>query len=316
MTGGISFGTGAVVSSPDDLTQMWRWYDGTEDFGMSVTTGRLNYVTTHPENWHYFRVNETDVARISKLGIEALGQLAVIAPKLTVAGQDSDERYMLRSELTEVPPGEQGPQGEPGPAGPQGVAGPAGPAGATGPQGPKGDPGDGGTAASATIGDVKAGFQTADHFGWVILNGRSTDMLTATQKAEAMTLGFENFLPDALNAIPLQNMETMGEVSGSMSRTLTSGQMPRHFHTVPSITNDDGVHGFGDMVNADSGRAYPLTMMRGSAEIININNANPDTGHMPKYGRTMEDAGNDEPLDITPKAMSCNYFVYLGDQSR
>ena len=136
--------------------------------------------------------------------------------------------------------------------------------------------------------------------------------LTATQQTAAAGLGFTANLPDALNAIPMQNMGTMGAVSGSMSRVLTSGQMPRHFHTVPAITNDNGVHGFGDMVNADSGRAYPLTMMRGSAEIININNANPDSGHMPKYGRMMEDAGNDEPLDITPKSMAVNWFVYLG----
>ena len=104
----------------------------------------------------------------------------------------------------------------------------------------------------------------------------------------------------------------MGVVSGSNSRTLTANQMPRHFHSVPAITNDQGVHGFGDMVNPDSGRAYPLTIMRGSAEIININNSNPDTGHMPNYGRTMEDAGNDQPFDITPMSLAVNMFVYLG----
>ena len=192
-------------------------------------------------------------------------------PKLIIKDQDSDERYLLRTEY--IPPT--------------------------------------GSASSATIGDVKSAFLLSDHGGWVCLNGRSILDLTATQQEACLTLGFAVNLPNAANAVLMQ-AGTMGVVSGSNSRTLTVNQMPRHFHAVPAITNDQGVHGFGDMVNPASGRAYPQTIMRGSAEIININNQNPDSGHMPNYGRTMEDAGNDEAFDITPMSLAVNMFVYLG----
>ena len=97
----------------------------------------------------------------------------------------------------------------------------------------------------------------------------------------------------------MQGGSELGVVWGSNERILTHEQMPKHFHSVPAITNDQGVHGFGDIVVHSLWLSLSPTIMRGSAEIININNQNPDTGHIPNYGRTMEDAGNDQPLDIT-----------------
>ena len=103
----------------------------------------------------------------------------------------------------------------------------------------------------------------------------------------------------------------LGEVSGSMQRILTANQMPRHFHQAASITNDQGKHGIYDMLNGGGDLSYPATVWYGSAEIVCVNNQN-GTDHVPVYGRMMEDAGNDEPLDITPKSLSINMFVYLG----
>ena len=103
----------------------------------------------------------------------------------------------------------------------------------------------------------------------------------------------------------------MGEVKGSMQRILTANQMPRHFHQAASITNDQGRHGIYDMLNGGGDLSYPATVWYGSAEIVCVNNQN-GTDHVPVYGRMMEDAGNDEPLDITPKSLSINMFLYLG----
>jgi hypothetical protein len=290
MSGGISWGKTAHESNPDDLTQLWRWYDGAEDFGMSVTTGRLNYVTTHPDNWHYFRVNETDILRVSKLGLEVLDALAVITPKLTIAGQDSDERYLLRSEQS-------------APA-----------------------------VSSATIGDVKSGFQIADHNGWLILNGRGIETLTPNQQIAAQGLGFANNIPDALNSIPLQNMAgSMGTLTGSMSRTLTQENLPNvtltsgpageHNHTFQSNINDQGVQNFNEILagfgGTDPGSVYPAIKWRGSATIANTaNNGTVINGYACDgaidHSHTVSLGGSSTPVDITPKAMTVNMFVYLG----
>ena len=304
-------------SNPGDVSKGLILYSGNDpigiaasgqpegDIALDVSTGRMNLVTSHPDNNIYLRV-DADRAFASKRGFEIVtghsiyiegqsieerylkttggkvtGELEVEGdlhihgdhnvdiPKLIIKDQDSDERYWLR---TETPSG----------------------------------------GGSSFIGDIKQSLVTEDHSGWIILNGRAVSTLTEDQQLAASgILGFTTNIPDATDCVLMQG-PNLGVVSGSMSRTITTNQMPRHFHSVPAITNDQGVHGFGDMVNPDSGRAYPLTIMRGSAEIININNQNPDSGHMPNYGRMMEDAGNDEPLDITPKSLSINMFVYLG----
>ena len=327
MTGPIVMG-GAYGANPDDFSKGITLYPGTNAMGiiinadeatepiaLVVSTGRVAVATSHADNNFFMRIGKVDRAFVSKRGLEVVSGHA-----LYIEGQNSDERYWLRTEEiagTPGPAGETGPQGVAGPQGTPGVdgaQGPAGPQGEVGPQGERGltgETGPPGSSASTTIGDVKSAFLSADHSGWILLNGRATSTLTAAQQTAATGLGFTANLPNAAGVVLMQG-GTLGAVTGSMSRTLTANQMPRHFHDVPAITNDDGVHGFGDMVNPDSGRAYPLTMMRGSAEIINLNNANPDTGHLPKYGRTMEDAGNDEPIDITPKYLSVNQFVYLG----
>ena len=317
MTGRLSFGT-VYTSDPNSLTNGIVLYDGTNkigvaasgtpdaDMALDVSTGRLNLITGHQDNNIYMRQAGVDRVWSSKRGCEVAADHGFFKGGVEI-GQTGPQGLAGAD-------GAPGPQGEPGVAGPAGESGPQGsqgPVGETGPQGPKGDPGDAGTGSSATVGDVKAGYQPADHAGWIKQDGRAVTTLTATQQEAAVSLGFTANLPDAAGVVLMQG-GSPGTLTGSMSRTLTVAQMPRHFHTVPAITNDNGVHGFGDMVNADSGRSYPLTMMRGSAEIININNANPDSGHMPKYGRMMEDAGNDEPLDITPKSLAVNWFVYLG----
>ena len=167
-----------------------------------------------------------------------------------------------------------------------------------------------GGGSSSFIGDIKQSLATEDHSGWIILNGRAVSTLTDDQQLAASgILGFTTNIPDATGCVLMQG-PNLGVVSGSMQRILTANQMPRHFHQAASITNDNGVRGIYDML-AGGDLAYPSTVWRGSAEIVNVNNQN-GTDHVPVYGRMMEDAGNDEPLDITPKSLSINMFVYLG----
>jgi microcystin-dependent protein len=326
MAGGINWGESAYTgSSADDISQALGFYDSSangNDLGISVTSGSLNLVAVHNENRVTARVGLAQIAQFDKTGLriskgtvtllndpaqpleaatkryvdaqlaadsepylpltggKVTGELEVEGdlhihgdhnvdtPKLIIKDQDSDERYLLRTEY--VPP-------------------------------------TGGTTTSATIGDVKSGFQPADHAGWIVLNGRSTTELNAAQQANATSLGFTTNLPDAFGAVPIQNGGIKGAISGSMTRTLTTDQMPAHHHTARCCINDQGVHGFGDLLAYYSQPGALGVVWRGSAEICND-----DNGNLAAEGRMMSDTGNSQPFDITPKSIAVNYFVYLG----
>lgn len=82
------------------------------------------------------------------------------------------------------------------------------------------------TQAMATEGDIKSGIQTADHSGWVLLDGRPLTALSANQQAVAASLGLTGNLPDASNAYLSQNGGAMGAVSGTNTTTLTQANLP------------------------------------------------------------------------------------------
>jgi hypothetical protein len=96
------------------------------------------------------------------------------------------------------------------------------------------------TADESTLGDVKSGFQTADHSGWIKLDGRAINTLTASQQAVASSLGFTTNLPDATTAYLVQDNGTMGNVSGSNSRTIAQSNLPNVNFT--GTTSSDGAH--------------------------------------------------------------------------
>lgn len=77
-----------------------------------------------------------------------------------------------------------------------------------------------------SFGDVKSGFQTNDHNGWIKLDGRLLSTLSASQLLIAQSLGFVGNLPDASNAYLSQNGASMGALSGSNAVTLTQGNLP------------------------------------------------------------------------------------------
>ena len=71
-------------------------------------------------------------------------------------------------------------------------------------------------AASTIIGDVKTGIQTADHNGWIRLNGRLKTSLTSSQQTQANSLGIGTNLPNADNSVLMQTSSgTVGSVIGN-----------------------------------------------------------------------------------------------------
>ena len=97
-------------------------------------------------------------------------------------------------------------------------------------------------AAQSKYGDVKSGIHTLDHEGWVLLDGRATSSLSATQQAVASSLGFTGNLPNASNAYMVQNGATLGAVTGANTVTLTQANLPNVNFTGAATSSGDHTH--------------------------------------------------------------------------
>ena len=151
-------------------------------------------------------------------------------------------------------------------------------------------------------GDVKTGFQTVDHNGWIKLNGRAKSTLSSTQQTQATTLGIGTNLPDATNAFQVQNGTTIGSVSGSNAVTLLQNQLPNVTYTGSII---DVAHGAAIIASASgvfsriNGSSYGNAGGGGVTETFNLS--------IPLNGGVTQQA-----ISIIPKSLSVNTFIYLG----
>lgn len=162
--------------------------------------------------------------------------------------------------------------------------------------------------ATIAYGDIKQGIQSADHNGWVKLNGRLKSSLTASQQAQATALGIGANLPDASNSFPVQNGATLGSVSGSNTVTITQANLPNVSFTGTTSTDGSHQHGLtGDGTNgAYSGNVQ--TSDRATNYWGGYTNAAGSHSHT----TTVSSGGSGTALNITPKSMSVNMFIYLG----
>lgn len=169
--------------------------------------------------------------------------------------------------------------------------------------------------ASMTVinyGDVKTGFQSADHNGWVKLDGRAKSTLSVTQQAQATALGIGTNLPNASNAFLVQNGNAIGTVSGSNTKTIVQANLPNvgldgstssdpgHTHSFPigfsTITAGWGIYGGG-----------------AGFTIAGTTNTTTSGSHNHSVTTNSINGGvTQTPLDITPKSLSVNTFIYLG----
>jgi len=153
-----------------------------------------------------------------------------------------------------------------------------------------------------TYGDVKTGIQSADHDGWIKLDGRAKSTLTADQQTRATTLGIGTNLPNANNAVLMQNGTALGSVSGSNSRTIAQNQLP-------NVTLNGRIAGSDGPVTVISNSV--VTMKEANNNWCN-NSADRFTGYgivqVPLNGGVTQ-----QTLDVTPQSLSVNTFVYLGN---
>ncbi|WP_052476972.1 hypothetical protein [Nonlabens marinus] len=163
-----------------------------------------------------------------------------------------------------------------------------------------------------TEGDIKHGFQTTDHQGWYLLNGRAISTLPATAQSAAQSLGFSSNLPNATNRVlkARNGSETIGSQAGSNLITLTPNNIPQ----LTSNTSSGGSHNHG---YSDARATFSDNQLRNNGPGENFNGYS-------DVARTTSDAGshshtvtigNANPTSIinTPSSIVTNIFVYLGN---
>lgn len=171
------------------------------------------------------------------------------------------------------------------------------------------------------FGDIKQGFQANDHSGWIKLDGRAKSTLTAAQQTQATALGIGTNLPNATDAYLVQNGTVIGSVSGSNSKTIVRSNLPNV--TLTGTTSTDGSHTHTMNVNDNS----VITTGQGAVAMKEGQN-NWTSGAAASSPTVIASSGSHShsftttslnnnviqtSLDITPKSLSVNTFIYLGN---
>tara|TARA_B110000259_G_scaffold166434_1_gene193968 strand:- start:236 stop:988 length:753 start_codon:yes stop_codon:yes gene_type:complete len=159
-------------------------------------------------------------------------------------------------------------------------------------------------SGTTNYGDVKTGFQAADHNGWIKLDGRAISNLSATQQAQARAFGFTTNLPNASNSYLSQNGNVLGSVSGSNVKTIARNQLP-NVQVTGKISiarsgqswtdNSTGVLSLKDIITSTNRLNNGDNVGTGGAEISFDWNLNNDVVQ--------------QSMDVTPKSFSVNTFI-------
>lgn len=144
--------------------------------------------------------------------------------------------------------------------------------------------------------------QTADHGGWIMMNGRAKATLTATQQAALTTLGLAS-VPDARNRYMKDGNGTAGSTGGSADYYITQAQLPNvnfyHNHIYDKWTS-----------------AYKRNMAEGfgnTYSVLDVGGANGTSGAYDSYTSIYLNGGQTQQvMTIQPQFFTTNTFLYLG----
>ena len=170
------------------------------------------------------------------------------------------------------------------------------------------------TAVSGkSSGDIKHGFQSADHNGWYLLDGRSISSLPANAQTAANNLGFSGNLPDATNRV-LKNTngsETLGSTTGSNSVTLSQANLPNFDMSGTTSTDGNHSHSYNDYVRdtevAESG-------FNDNVASNNFSDYSRTTNTSGNHNHTVSvnSGGSNRAINTTPASLVTNTFIFLG----
>ncbi len=161
-----------------------------------------------------------------------------------------------------------------------------------------------------TYGDVKYSFQTTDHNGWVLMDGRAKTTLTATQQAAATALGFGESLPDLADKtiVGTSGSKPLGGTGGNASISIAQNQLP----DVTLTTSTNGAHTH----TAGTSTTYLLSLVGILGyQILNSTTNTTATSSSGSHNHTTSSINGgvtQQSLNIQNPYMAVNGFVYLG----
>lgn len=166
---------------------------------------------------------------------------------------------------------------------------------------------------SPVLGDVKTGLQTADHGGWILLNGRLKSSLTVTQQNIATSLGFSTNIPDATGAYLGQAAGVLGTLTSSNTKTIIQANLPNV--GLSGTTSTDGSHSHEIPINADPAGGT-FSVANGATQVSNGANDRftyAAGSHSHTFTTTSINGGvPQQSFNVTPLTLIVNTFLYLG----
>lgn len=176
------------------------------------------------------------------------------------------------------------------------------------------------------FGDIKTGFQAADHQGWYLLNGRAVTSLPVNTQSRAISLGFASNLPDAtgrfLKASPIASQ--VAQLGGNNSIALVQANLPNYNYT-GNTTSDNASH--NHQMTPDQ---YNSTSTSTGTTLVGLSTLNDPLGGNNRLEHTETSTtsisgdhshtfaianagGSSTALDIVPQYVTTNTFIYLGE---
>lgn len=171
---------------------------------------------------------------------------------------------------------------------------------------------------SHTFGDIKKGFQTTDHDGWYLLDGRLITVLPPNAQSSANTLLLVN-LPDARGRLlkTKTGSEQLGALGGSNNIILSRTNLPAY--NFSGTTAPDGLHSHIVYELHQTTVANHLNFQYAPPPLCcPVYGYNLDTTATSTVGNhthtfTASSEGSAASFPIVPQHITVNTFIYLGN---
>lgn len=168
-----------------------------------------------------------------------------------------------------------------------------------------------------TVGDIKKGFQTADHQGWYLLDGRAVSALPANAQTGASSIGITTNIPDAKGRFlkTKTGTEALGSLGGSNNKNLLQTNLPNYNFSGSSSAAGNHSHTWTDTYNGGAAhgaaRANPGVNNQWIPNEDRAAATSTDGNH--SHSVTVNSEGSGQAFSILPQNVTVNTFIYLGN---
>ncbi|MFC3158123.1 hypothetical protein ACFOEQ_06035 [Chryseobacterium arachidis] len=169
------------------------------------------------------------------------------------------------------------------------------------------------------VGDIKKGFQVADHAGWYLMDGRALNTFSTGVQSAAAGIGITSNLPDARGRFlkTKTGSEILGSTSGSNDRILLQSNFPSG-HSFSGTTSVNGAHSHTGQDTVASGSPDGIQYMASNMNPVysfgnTVNKETSVSGTHAHASVTVSSEGGGTSFSIVPQNTTVNTFIYLGN---